>query len=61
MIDGAAAVAAGNPLAVTPNNHRFDQALVLQRIAQVAGHDGSGLGVMGHESAGRDGKENAQK
>jgi hypothetical protein len=45
MIDRLAAVAAGNPLAIAPDENRLDQSLMLECARDAAGHRGTGLGV----------------
>jgi hypothetical protein len=61
MINGPAAIAAGDPLAVTPDKHRRDQGLVLDRTGHGAGHGSSGLRIVCWHDAKRDGEQNGQK
>jgi hypothetical protein len=44
MIDGLAAVAAGDPLAIAPDKNRLHQSLMLECVGDTAG-DRGGLGV----------------
>jgi hypothetical protein len=60
MIDGAAAIAAGNPLAVAPHDHRLHQSLMLESACDASGHRGACLGVARRTSAEQDRKQHGK-
>jgi len=45
VIDGAAAIAASDPLAIAPDENRLHQSLMLECARDAAGYQGTGFGV----------------
>jgi hypothetical protein len=51
MVDRAAPIAAGDPLAVAPHDHRLHQSLMLESACDTNGRCGACLGVAHRASA----------
>jgi hypothetical protein len=51
VIDGAAAIAARDPLAIAPDENRLHQSLMLEGAGDVTGHRGACLGIAHRASA----------
>jgi hypothetical protein len=51
MVDGPAAIATGNPLAIAPDENRLHQSLMLEAAPHAARHRRTRLGVAHRTSA----------